>query len=460
MSNASVNCSSAARPRPAVWYVAAGYKLPAGVEAYLLHYATELRRHGFDTRIIVFERLPRVRHRYLAALEARGIPIESLYAACAVRVWAAVAVGWLPWLLYTLVRRRTWPRAGDLYAWMNKRCAVARLRRMIRDGRPDIVHVKARLIAEAWPAFPPERTVYQHALSGTLDDSWTPAEVEAFRDFLNRVARVFAPGRGVAEVLARAVGVTRPIDVLFTMAPDELPAEPEAVQGSPFNVPGSDEDRAGADARPADPEPGTRNREPGTSALRFGILCRFAPQKGIAYILEALRLFRDRHGDVDFTFAGQGELEPDIRRFIGTHGLAHVRVTRVESPPATLRELDVFVHPGLDDAMPVSLVEALMCGVPCIATRVGGVPDLVRDGVEGFLIAPSSSAQILDAMERFAAMPAAERAAFRRRARVRYEECCTPQQVGAAVAEHYRRIIRGQRTDDRGQQRRINERAD
>ena len=66
--------------RCSAWYLAAGYALPAGIEAYLLHYATELRHHGFDTWIIVFEPLPKVPHRFLVALRERGIAIESLFA--------------------------------------------------------------------------------------------------------------------------------------------------------------------------------------------------------------------------------------------------------------------------------------------------------------------------------------------------------------------------------------------
>jgi glycosyltransferase involved in cell wall biosynthesis len=438
------NCSAARGAKPRVWYVAAGYGLPAGVEAYLLHYATELRRHGFDTRIIVFERLPRVKHRYLAALAERGIPIESLYARSAGSAWLRIAVLGLPWLLYTVALKRQRPHPRGFVLWMRKYAAVRRLRRMIAAGQPEILHVKARLIAEAWPVFPPERTVYQHALSGALDATWTPWEVDAFRGFLNRVARVFAPGLGVAETLAREVGVTRPIDALFTMAPDECGKaetgnlKPESAIAAPY----SSGNRSSGIAEPGNwnLEPRTSNLEP--ASLRFGILCRFAPQKGIVHILDALRMYRDLHGDIDFTFAGQGDLEAEIRQFSAAHRLARVRVVPVPSSPEVLAGMDVFVHPGLDDAMPVSIVEALMCGVPCVATRVGGVPDLVRDGVEGFLIEPGAAEPILRAMERFAAMPSAEFAAFRRRARARYEECCTPERVGALVARHYHAIMR------------------
>ena len=442
--------SASAGRRPTVWYVAAGYLLPAGVEAYLLHYATELRRQGFDPRILVFQPLPRDKHRYLRALGERGIPIDSLFAMAAPRARLRAALLWLPWRARAALRRET-GRGRSLYAWALKREAVALLGRMIRRERPDVVHVKGRVITEAWPVFPPERTVYQHALMGTVDPSWEAHEVDAFRAFANRIARIFVQGPGIAAVMAPAFGITRPIDTVFTMAPDECGGAGVRECGSG----GVSECRGSGAAKECDGRDATAFaasaralRHPHTptpphshTIRRFGIVCRFTEQKGIAYILEALRMYRDRNGDVSFTFAGQGPLEGMIRQFAAQHGLEGVKVVRFEHLAEALGAMDVFVHPGLDDAMPVSLVEALMFGVPCIGSRVGAVPDLVRDGIEGYLIEPASAAQILDAMERFARMTDDDLQSFRRRARARYEEACRPEVVGAIVAGHYRAII-------------------
>jgi glycosyltransferase involved in cell wall biosynthesis len=86
-------------------------------------------------------------------------------------------------------------------------------------------------------------------------------------------------------------------------------------------------------------------------------------------------------------------------------------------------------------------VEALMCGLPCIATAVGGIPDLIREGVEGFLIEPASTMAILNAMEKFAALSHDEMTAFHKRARARYEEACDPKVVGIQIAAIYRDIL-------------------
>jgi glycosyltransferase involved in cell wall biosynthesis len=214
----------------------------------------------------------------------------------------------------------------------------------------------------------------------------------------------------------REFGIVRHVDPIFTMCPDERNAEC-----------------------------GVRSAECGGSlepaTIRFGVICRLTGQKGIAYLLEALKLFHDRHGSVDFTFGGVGPKEEQIRQFVETNRLDGVRVVRVNSAPEIVGKLDVFVHPSVDDAMPVAIAEALMCGCPCIVSNVGGIPDLVRDGVEGFVIESRKPDLILDRMERFAAMRAAEREVFRRCARARYEEVCRPESVGAVVAGHYRAML-------------------
>jgi glycosyltransferase involved in cell wall biosynthesis len=462
---------------PSVWYIAAGYNLPAGIEAYLLHYATELRAQGFDTRILVFEELPKTKHRYLQALEERRIPIESLYAKVRWRSMVLAAMAFVPWTV------RRWWRQGagsrerktvgggrttchgclarlhrnynDLRYTIQKRLAVRRLAAMIERERPDIIHVKGRVITEAWPVFPPERTIYQHTLMGTVDPSWEPVEVEAFSRFANRVARIFVQGQTIATTFAESFGITRPIDVIFSMAPDEAGRrdeggnlKPEIADCRPqtgdHRLQTIDHRPETGDHRPETPHPASRISHPASpnSNLRFGILCRFTEQKGIRYILEALCLWRDRHGcEAPFIFAGQGPLEPDIREFAQKRRLSEVRIEPVRNLKESLAELDVFVHPGLDDAMPVSIVEALMFGKPCIGTRVGAVPDLIRDGVEGFLIEPASAEAIAAAMGRCAAMTPDEFALFQRCARARYDEACRPEKVGAQVAGHYRSIL-------------------
>ena len=73
-----------------------------------------------------------------------------------------------------------------------------------------------------------------------------------------------------------------------------------------------------------------------------------------------------------------------------------------EAKQAQLAQADVFVLPSYNEGLPVSLLEAMAYGVPVISTRVGGIPELVRDGIDGFLIEPGDRAALEDRLRRLA----------------------------------------------------------
>jgi glycosyltransferase involved in cell wall biosynthesis len=478
-----------ARFPPVIWYLASHYNNPAGVEIYLLHYATEMRRRGFDTRIVVFEPLPRTEHWCLAEVRKRGIPITSLSGApeeedhrpqttdhrpaegkClratvppsnVYGLWSKVSSD-LQSNVYGLwskvssealrvrgMLRGRWrgPTDAEMERWQSKRLQIRNLRETIREEKPDIIHVKGRLISEAWAVLPPERTIFHVATAGHRDESWEDVEVAAFRAFAGCCARVFAPGSGVAARFCQDFGVTRDIDVVFTMAPDEAGDGDHRPQTLDCRL----EERGSL--RTAVPESGVQGQRSEDSSgsdvlgdsrpLRFGFLGRFHEEKGIAALLDALAILKRAGVSVPFLFAGAGEMAGEIRARVEREGLADVRIEPVQTPAASIAEMDVVVLPSRSEAMPLALVEGLMCGRPCIATAVGGITDLVREGQEGTLIpAPAASAAIADAMRSYLALPADALAAYRQRARARYEECCRPEAVGAIVAEHYRSVIR------------------
>ena len=67
------------------------------------------------------------------------------------------------------------------------------------------------------------------------------------------------------------------------------------------------------------------------------------------------------------------------------------------------RDADVFCLPSFAEGLPVVLMEAMATGRPVVATRITGIPELVEDGVSGFLVAPGSVEQLVGALERLAA---------------------------------------------------------
>lgn len=126
-------------------------------------------------------------------------------------------------------------------------------------------------------------------------------------------------------------------------------------------------------------------------------LGRLEPAKGIFDLLEALAALRPAVPDVRLVCAGDGE-RIAVARYAERLGVADaVRFTGWVGPSgkrALLESAAVFALPSYDEAMPISLIEAMSAGVPVIATPVGGIPEAVVDGVSGYLVAPGDTATL------------------------------------------------------------------
>jgi len=443
-----------------VWLMAAGFGVPGGIEAHILHYAVELRRRGWSPEVVVFFDYPHPPHRFMTAVDVAGIPRRSLNRMARRRTLARFAVRLLPWMVVQLAHSRR-PRPRLLWNWLAAQGQIAALHAYRQSSPPDVMHVFGRLPHLAWGALPAERTIFHQMMTGDIDGIWTPDEMAGFVGFAERCRAFLAPGDGVIANLRRHFGIQREILPVYTLCPDAVGPERAAAMiaarregfGGAYKSSALIEVGRSLCWTGCHPVPQTerqadleRSREADGSGLcksrygnllRFGVICRLTPQKGIAYLLEALVAFRDRYGDVQFAFAGEGELEDEIRAFTARQALAHVTLERVVDPVAFLSGIDVFVHPSIGDAMPMAIAEALMCGLPCVVSRVGGCPDLVREGAEGIVIEPGRTESIVEAMIRFAEMTGEERDAFGRRARARFEAVCLPRAVGDVVEGVY-----------------------
>ena len=96
--------------------------------------------------------------------------------------------------------------------------------------------------------------------------------------------------------------------------------------------------------------PASGSRDP-RGPLRFGFLGRLHEENGLEFLLDALRICRDRHGEVAFTFAGEGPYEAAIRAFVKSHGLEKVVVKPVRDVVGAMSDMDVLVLPSLSEAL-------------------------------------------------------------------------------------------------------------
>ena len=140
---------------------------------------------------------------------------------------------------------------------------------------------------------------------------------------------------------------------------------------------------------------------PPTAPL-VGSVGRLHPQKDFTTLLKALVRVRDRLPDVHLLLVGDGELHADLTRQAHTLGVAtSVTFTGYRSDILDiLATLDLFVLPSLWEGLPNALLEAMAAGLPVVATAVGGTPEVVVDGVTGFLVPPRDPQALADAILR------------------------------------------------------------
>ncbi len=139
---------------------------------------------------------------------------------------------------------------------------------------------------------------------------------------------------------------------------------------------------------------------------RFIFVGRLDPVKGLRVLLEAFEKARVNVPDITLSIIGDGEdrgwVEATGQRIGGIDVLGYRSQSEVAK---TLAASDVLVLPSFAEGVPVALMEAMASRRPVIATRVGGVSELVDHGVSGELVAPGDVDELANAMVRLAQSP-------------------------------------------------------
>jgi glycosyltransferase involved in cell wall biosynthesis len=152
-----------------------------------------------------------------------------------------------------------------------------------------------------------------------------------------------------------------------------------------------------------------RSSAAGPRALRrrVVVVANLRPEKGQDVLLDAAAAVLARVPDASFELVGGGPCVHDLQRQASALGISHA-VTfsgHCDDVPARLRDADIFVLPSRSEAFPNALLEAMAAGLPCVASSVGGVPELIDDGRTGLLTPPGSAPALADALLRLMAAP-------------------------------------------------------
>ncbi len=144
----------------------------------------------------------------------------------------------------------------------------------------------------------------------------------------------------------------------------------------------------------------------------FTIVCvgSFVEVKGHPHLLEACRTLKERGRTLRCHLVGDGPLRAAITERIDAAGLAEDVIVHGALPRPRVAELmraaDTVVQPsvptprGAREGIPVSLMEAMACGLPTVASRLSGIPELVEDDRTGILVPPGDAGALANALER------------------------------------------------------------
>lgn len=156
-----------------------------------------------------------------------------------------------------------------------------------------------------------------------------------------------------------------------------------------------------------DAKPALRRELSLTGERLFGFVGRLVPEKGGEIFLRAAQLVCAAYPETRIVFAGDGPARPQwegLASQLGIRGKVHFTGFRVDMP-SIYGSLDFMVLPSLIEAMPMCLIEAMVCGTPIIATNVGATPRVVTPGITGLLVEPGDVAGLAGAMMRLIEHP-------------------------------------------------------
>lgn len=140
----------------------------------------------------------------------------------------------------------------------------------------------------------------------------------------------------------------------------------------------------------------------------FGTIASFYQTKGYPYLVEAIKMLRDQgsrlvdnHG---WVFIGDGPELEKIKTLVADNDLGKLIkfISQTKDAYQYLKAFDFFVLPSVKEGLPYTILEAGLAGVPTIASRVGGIPEILTDEQTGLLTTPANPLSLAQAMEKIA----------------------------------------------------------
>lgn len=231
--------------------------------------------------------------------------------------------------------------------------------------RPDIIHIHGYTTN----LFSVVDWAYVNNIPVVYEEHQTPdSQFDWWKDFhhsINKATRVIAVSDRSAEALRQVCGITRPIVVRGPLLPDPFES------GWHKNI-------------------DYQQHKP----ITITTIARLYVTKGLMYLLEAAALVKQTHPNVLFNVYGEGELRQELLERAQQLGLKGEEIflgafTDRKELSRIMAKTDIFLLPSILEGQPLVIVEAMAYGCPIVATAVGGIPELIQDGVNGLLCQPA-----------------------------------------------------------------------
>ncbi len=257
---------------------------------------------------------------------------------------------------------------------------ASRLIRLIRQTHPDLIHLHSRIGADIWGGVA-GRLARVPVVHTRRVDNPEPRSLVAIKYRLHH--RVIAISEEIARVLISGGLPAHKLRVVRSAVDSERwshPCDRQLVA-----------ERLGVPA----------------NALLIGVVAQLIGRKGHRYLIEALPPIVARYPNLRVIFFGRGPMEEKLRQRISAAGLdAVVQLAGFRDDlEEILSCLDLLVHPATMEGLGVSLLQAASAGVPIVASRAGGIPEVVHDGENGVLVPPGNVRALGEAIEALLANP-------------------------------------------------------
>lgn len=414
-----------------------------GLEEYTATLAIGLHQRGHQVSLLSTTWTP-PENQYLHRLREHGVKIVQIpkWLSRPASHWPTkqrilAAIMWLSYPLICLLagglvlfRQSSWQQAlTSAYGWLrgqvqcrltgpDQRQPLARL--LLQwwhwRSRPDLLHIQGYtstlLFVIEWAHAHQIPVVYEeHQTPDAQFDWW-----HGFQHTINKATTVVAVSEKSAQGLRTICGVTRPIVVRAPLLPDPI----ESSCGT--QVP-------------------TRNPN---QPLHITTVARLYVTKGLTYLLDAIVQVQTVYPNTQFSVYGDGDQRQMLLAYAEKLGLDGQAIfvgsfTSRAELAQIMAETDIFVLSSLLEGQPLAVVEAMAYGCPIVTTAVGGIPELIEDGVNGLLCQPQDAAGLADKICTLIADPVLRRQ-LGYAARRAYEQ--SPFQP-ATLCEHFISIYHG-----------------